>query len=291
MKPIVEYIEPPYYCPACRSVLITEGDYLLCRGEECPAQVVGAISRWCEKIGVDGLGPAVVEALVDHAGVVDIADLYTMDPKKIETVPLAAGHKIGKNAYSIVQDLKDKSEIPLHIFVGSLGIPHCARTVCKMIVDAGLDDLTKMMNATVADLEKIPGLGSIKAVSFVGGFAAKYDLMEKLLASGVRIKAKSVGVLTGKSVCMTGFRSPELEKAIEDAGGTIKSSVGAGLTYLVCKDPKSGSVKLKKAESLGVTLMDVDGMWTLIKSGQVKTISLPKKTKVEEDVSIFDLFG
>jgi hypothetical protein len=72
--------------------------------------------------------------------------------------------------------------------------------------------------------------------------------------------------------------------------------VGSGLTYLVCKDPGAGSAKLTKAVSLGVTLLDVDGMWALIKSGQVKTVSVPQKAAVaasptEDDVDIFDLFG
>lgn len=293
---MIQYIQPPDSCPVCSTLLVMEGDYLVCRGDECPAQVTGAISRWCEKIGVDGLGPAIVEALVEHAGVADPADLYTMNPKVIESVPLAAGHKIGKNAHTIVKELKDKAEIPLHIFVGSLGIPLCARSVCKMLVDAGLDTLDKMRAATVSELESIPGLGKTKAESFVSGIAARRGLMDRLIKNGVKIKAKAVGVLSGKSVCVTGFRSPELEKAVEAAGGTMKSSVGSGLTYLVCKDPGAGSAKLTKAASLGVTLLDVDGMWALIKSGQVKAVSVPQKATVavpvvEEEDNLFDLFG
>jgi DNA ligase (NAD+) len=255
---------PPSCCPECGTTLKMDGEYLVCRGEDCPAQVLGGISRWVNKIGVLGLGDSILEALIEHAGVQDPADLYTLDPAKIENVVTASGSRLGRTAYNVVEELKLKSEVPLHIFVGSLGIPLCARSVCKSIVDAGFDSLEKMEAATVTDIAAIPGLGATKADEFVRGFAARRTLMDRLQDNGVKVKAKSVGVMTGKSVCFTGVRSPEMEKAIEDAGGTIKGSVGAGLTYLVQKDAASQSGKSQKAAALGVQIVDLDGMWAIL---------------------------
>jgi DNA ligase (NAD+) len=193
--------------------------------------------------------------------------------------------------------------LPLHVFIGSLGIPLCARSVAKMIVDAGFDSLDKMRAATVSDIEKIDKLGSTKAAAFVSGLKAKGPLIDKLLINGVRLKAKSVGAMTGKSVCMTGFRSPEMELAVEDAGGTIKGSVGKGLTYLVCADPGSGSGKLTKAASLGVTVIGIEDMWALLggKPGNATTASVPFAPKtvapkpapkvVDTSGDILDVFG
>jgi DNA ligase (NAD+) len=154
--------------------------------------------------------------------------------------------------------------MPLHTFVGSLGIPLCARSVCKTIVDAGFDDLDKMQKATMSQIAGIPGMGAGKADEFVKGLAARRTLIDKLLDNGVTIKAKAVGVMTGKSVCFTGVRSPEMEKAIEDAGGTVKGSVGKGLTYLVQKDKTSQSGKTKDAVKHGVQIVDIDEMWTIL---------------------------
>jgi DNA ligase (NAD+) len=255
----------PDECPACSTNLIMQGEYLLCRGEDCPAQVLGGISRWVKKVGVLGIGDSIIEALIEHAGVTDPADLYTLDPAKIESIPTGSdGSRLGRTAHIIVAELKAKAEVPLHTFVGSLGIPLCARSVCKTIVDAGFDDLDKMQAATMAHIAAIPGMGTTKAEEFVKGLATRRTLMDKLQDNGVTIKAKAVGSMTGKSVCFTGVRSPEMEKAIEDAGGTVKGSVGKGLTYLVQNDKTSQSGKTKDAVKHGVQIVDLAEMWVVL---------------------------
>lgn len=259
---------PPDNCPECGTNLIMNGEYLVCYGEDCPAQVLGGISRWCKKIGLLGIGDSIIEALIEHAGVTDAADLYTLDPKKIEGIPTGSdGSRMGRTAYIIVDELKAKSEVPLPIFVGSLGIPLCARSMCQVIVDAGYDSLEAMENATEAEIAAIPGMGATKAAEFVKGFRLRRTLMDKLLDNGVTLKAKAVGVLSGKWVCMTGFRSPEMSAAIEAAGGLCKDSVGKGLTYLVQKDASSQSTKSQKALSLGVEVIGIDDMWAILGRG------------------------
>lgn len=257
------YFTLPTLCPACASTLVREGEYLVCRGEDCPAQVVGGISRWVKKTGVLGIGDAVIEALVDAGKVTDAADLYTMDPNDIASV-IVGGSRLGSSAHSIVAELRAKAEMPLHVLVGSTGIPMCSRSVCKTIVEAGVDTLDRMRCATKADIERIPGLGPTKADAFVDGLRARAGLIDRLLANGVRVKGKVVGWLTGKSVCMTGFRDAAMEQAFEAAGGTVKSSVGRGLTYLVAKDPNGASGKLDKARGLGVIVLSQREMWDII---------------------------
>lgn len=296
-------LKAPDECPACKTLLIMQGEYLLCRGEDCPAQVLGGISRWVKKIGVLGLGDSIIEALIEHAGVTDPADLYTLDPNKIEGIPTGTdGSRLGRTAHIIVDELKSKAELPLHVLIGSLGIPLCARSVCKTIVDAGFDDLDKIESATLTQIANIPGIGSAKAAEFINGVSARRTLIDKLLDNGVTIKAKSVGVMTGKSVCFTGVRSPEMEKAIEDAGGTVKGSVGSGLTYLVQKDASSMSGKSQKAAALGVQIVDLDGMWAILGRPQggtqpVQTTAARTQRKAQPvakppaPASVMSLFG
>jgi NAD-dependent DNA ligase len=57
-----------------------------------------------------------------------------------------------------------------------------------------------------------------------------------------------------------------MEQAFEAAGGTVKSSVGKGLTYLVAKDPNGASGKLDKARGLGVIVLSPQDMWARIKA-------------------------
>lgn len=257
------YFTIPTQCPECASDLIREGEYILCRGGDCPAQVVGSISRWVKKVGVLGIGDAVIEALVDAGKVSDAADLYTMDPNDIESV-LVGGSRLGQSAHTIVAELRAKAEVPLHVLVGSTGIPMCSRSICKTIVEAGFDTLDRMRSATKADIGRIPGLGPAKADAFVDGLRARAGLIDRLLSNGVRVKGKSVGPMTGKSLCMTGFRDPAMEAAFEAAGGTVKSSVGKGLTYLAAKDPNGASGKLDKARGFGTVVLSQQEMWDII---------------------------
>ncbi len=65
------------------------------------------------------------------------------------------------------------------------------------------------------------------------------------------------GDLKGIVVVFTGVRDKELEKVIQSKAGIIGSSVNKDTTHLVCKDPSSGSSKMKKAADLGVKIIDL----------------------------------
>lgn len=253
----------PDRCPECGTPLVRDGEYIVCRGEDCPAQVVGMISRWVKKINVLGLGDAVISALVDAGKINDPADLYTMQAADIESV-MVGGSRLGQTAYTIVQELHSKKDIPLYMIVGSLGIPLCSRSVCRTIEEAGFDSLSKMRLASVASISKIPKMGDTKALSFLTGLKARNSLIDKLLSNGIRIKVAAVGSLTGVSVCFTGVRDPSLEVAIEAAGGAVKGSVGKGLTYLVAKDPTASSGKLDKARQQGTAVVSLAEMRKLV---------------------------
>lgn len=257
------YFTLPTHCPECSTALAREGEYLVCRGEDCPAQVVGGISRWVKKVGVLGIGDAVIEALVDAGKIADAADLYTMNPNDIESV-IVGGSRLGSSAHTLVAELKSKVDMPLHVLVGSTGIPMCSRSVCKLIVEAGYDTLDKMKAARPTQIADISGMGSVKAQAFFAGLRTRLPLIERLLANGVRVKVQGVGPMTGLSVCMTGFRDAAMEQAIEAQGGTVKSSVGKGLTYLVAKDPNGASGKLDKARAMGTVVMSPADMWHFI---------------------------
>ena len=250
-----QFLTPPKECPECGTVLVRDGEYIVCRGEECPAQVIGSIRRWVKKIGVLGIGDAVVEALVEAGKINDPADLYTMTD--ISGV-MVGGARLGSSAATIMEELNSKRELPLYVLVGSLGIPLCSRSVCRVIEEAGFDTLEKMRSATAAQIAAIPGMGLIKAQSFVSGLAARKCLIKRLLKNGITVKVQAQGSLTGQSFCFTGIRDPALEAAIEAAGGSVKSSVGKGLTFLVAKDPNASSGKLDKARQQGTRVISLD---------------------------------
>lgn len=257
-------LSPPLCCPACQTALTRDGEYLVCEGDNCPAQVVGAISRWVKKVGILGLGDATIAALVDAGLLYDPSDLYLLKNNlQLREVPVN-GSRLGSSADAIVAEIEAKAVMPLSTLVGSIGIPLCSRSVCQTLVDHGFDTLDKMRQARLADIAAVPGMGETKAQAFVTGIRAKAQLIALLLGNGVRIKAKPVGSMTGLSVCFTGFRDTQLEQAFEQAGGSVKASVVKGLTYLVAKDAHGTSTKLTKARSMGVVVMTPDEFRALL---------------------------
>jgi DNA ligase (NAD+) len=254
----------PNECPECQTSLVFEGEYLVCPNTlSCPAQVSGGIKRWIKKVGILDWGDAIIEALCEDGMVNDPADLYKLTYDQLSALELS-GRVVGTAAERMLTNLHDKKELPLNVFVGSLGIPLVARSMCKIIVDAGYDTIDKMAAATENEISSIHGVGGTKAQSFVEGFRFRSGLISKLMMQGITIKQPSNGALTGMTVCMTGFRDAVMQEAIESAGGTIKSGVVKNLTYLVSKDPNSTSGKAKKARAQGTTVIGQDDMWEIL---------------------------
>jgi DNA ligase (NAD+) len=251
----------PTVCPECSHDAAMVGEYLVCpNADGCPAHTAGSVKRWVKKVGILGWGDTTIDGLCDQDVIADIADLYTLDPTAVSQVEID-GRRIGGNAPAFLKDLHAKSELPLHVIVGSLGIPLMGRSMCKRIVDAGYDSLNAMASATVTELAAIPDMGQSKAEAFHKGFQDRIPLIKKLLANGVTVKAKATGSLNGVSVCMTGFRDAAMADAIEDQGGAVKSGVSKTLTILVCKDPSTTSGKAQKARGYGVEVIGQDAMW------------------------------
>jgi len=253
----------PTVCPDCAAAVERNGAYLICpNGKSCPAQISGAIKRWIAKIGVLHFGTSLIDMLCE-TGIIDrISDIYTLDPAVVARMDIG-GRKVGGTADKAFRNLHAKTTLPLHVFIGSLGIPLVGRSTAKTLVDAGLDSLNKMSKVKVSTVAAIPGMGQTRAESFVDGF---WDLLDRGVIAGllahITIAAKATGVLDGVSVCFTNVRDNTCETAIEAAGGTVKSSVGKGLTILVAKDPKGTSGKLAKARQYGTEIIDIEEMWT-----------------------------
>ena len=257
-------LSAPTTCPSCGQSLTMDGEYLVCNDNaDCPAQTEGSIKRWITKIGVKDFGAALIQALCDSERVKEPADLYTLTPDEVAAVELS-GKIVGlKNARTALTNLSTRRTLPLHTVIGSLGIPLWGRSSVKTLVDAGYDTLEKLRALPANQLSGVAGIGDTKAESFVTGLAALKEPLDRLLVY-ITIAPPATGTLRGSSVCFTGFRDGELERKIEEAGGTMKSGIVKGLNYLVAKDPDSGSAKLTKARSDGVKVIGIEEMRALI---------------------------
>lgn len=247
-------VKSPINCSDCNNKLITEGEYLLCNNSNCPSQTLGKIVNWIGGINVLEWGEQLLTKLIAGGKVNTIADLYKLSINDLKSID-RMGDKSAKNCY---ESLWSVTELPIEILLGSLSIPMVGSSVVKMVTGAGYDTLEKIRKLSVIQLQEVNGLGPAKAESFYNGLIANKGLIDELLSLGIKIKEKTVGKLSGKSICITGslsMKRAEFEKLIESNGGVVKSSVTKTTSYLVT-NAASDSSKAVNAKKLGVKVLN-----------------------------------
>ena len=163
-------------------------------------------------------------------------------------------------ARKLLDPLFARKEIPLATFIAALGIETVSKETGKLLVEAGFDSIAAIHEATALQLADIPGLGAIKAEKIKKGIEGRLDEIERLRDVGVIPTIPSEGgPLTGMSFCFSGSHSRPrkvLQNLVESNGGSVRSGVTKGLTYLVLADPTSTSSKAEKARKLGTEVVD-----------------------------------
>lgn len=248
----------PICCPACGAPTARDGEYVVCTDAAgCPAQTVGRIKQWIKELNILEWGETLIQKLVDEKLVITVADLY-----RLQKDQLAGLERMGeRSAENVLKTLWASTPMALENFLGALSIPLCATSIIRLVIDAGYDSLEKIQGATVDQLQAIAGLGPKRAEAIYKGLRTSQEVIDQLLAAGVSITTRAVGTLTGKSVCFTGKsarKRGELEQLATQAGGTVKNSVGKGLTFLVMADANSASTKAQAARKNGTTCISED---------------------------------
>jgi DNA ligase (NAD+) len=250
-------IEVPWRC-SCGATLVDEGTRLYCPNPDCPKKLRHRVEKWLQVLDVKDFGGVIVGKLLDSGRVKSIPDLYTLTPGE-----LSGYERMGDTlAAKILRNLAARRELSLPEFIAGFDIEGIGELIAEKAVAAGFDSLEKLRAAPPEALAAVFGLGDITAATILEGLKTLGPEMDALLASGaVQIKGRaSGGALSGKSFCFTGelssMKRAEAEAAVKALGGTAKSSVTKGLSYLVTNDPGSGSDKNRKAETYGVSVID-----------------------------------
>lgn len=258
-------IKAPMECPACGGQVKMDGENLMCLNvEKCPAQLKGRLLNWINELNLLEWGITLVDKLVETGKATTVADLYTLTVDNLASID-RMGKKSAQKCYDI---LHSNNEVSLEVFLGGLSIPMIGQSTIKAIMSTGCDSLEKFAQLTAAEFEKVPGVGPTKAESLAKGLKNNQQLISELLANGVKIKEKIMGNLSEKSFVFTGKmmnKRAELEEMVVNAGGTTKSSVTKGVTYLVIADPESTSSKAVKARELGTKLISEEDFLEMVK--------------------------
>jgi len=175
-------------------------------------------------------------------------------------------------ATNAINAILSKNEIPLAMFLDSLGIDGLGTSTSKDVAKKfktllAVTELPNQPGAAV-ELTSIEGVGITTANKIVEGLRAMGSMVDKISKIIDIADVQDVtGNLVGKSFCLTGAMSKprkDIEKAIEAAGGEVRSSVGKGLTYLVQADASSTSTKSEKAKKLGTLVIGEAELWSMM---------------------------
>ena len=264
--------EIPKQCPACGTPVVREeGEAITrCPNPTCPAKTVSRLRHFASRLAMDieGLGVETSTQLTETGLVKTPADLYRLTYEQLVGLDRFADLS-ARNLLAAIETSKTR---PLRHVIYALGIRMVGEATAVSLARR-FGSLEALMNASVEDLQSVRDVGPevARQIHDLLALPGQREMIGQLLAAGVRpdpeVAVATEGALAGKTVVLTGTLakySRESAKAeIERRGGRVSGSVSRK-TDLVVAGEDAGS-KLKKAQELGVRVVDEDGFRELLK--------------------------
>ena len=249
----------PAHCPICGSKATRKDGEVAyrCSNPHCAAvqreRIYHFVSRGA--FDIQGLGPKIVDVLLDQGLIRDAADIFNLKKEDIEILD-----RFGeKSAENLIRAIADRKNISLPRFIFGLGISHVGEETAIDLARR-FGSIQELLRASSADLEAIRDVGSVVASSIHDWFlrSRSREFLDKLKRSGVHpvaeARAKVSQALEGKTFVLTGALSSitrdEAKRRIRDRGGDISESVSSKTNYVVVGE-EPGS-KFERARELGV---------------------------------------
>jgi DNA ligase (NAD+) len=263
----------PRQCPVCGSAAEREegeADYRCTGGLYCPAQRKQALLHYAQRraLDIEGLGDKLVDQLVDGGKVNTLADLY-----HLQLDALAGMDRMAlKSAQNLLDALEKSKQTALPRFLFGLGIRHVGEATAKELA-RHFGQLDAIMAASEEALLQVPDIGPIVAHSIHTFFAQPHnrEVVQALRDAGVHwaegeALAPTEMPLAGLTVVLTGtlgsMGRDEAKDRLEALGAKVAGSVSKKTSYVVA-GAEAGS-KLEKAQTLGVPVLDDDGLHRLL---------------------------
>ncbi len=259
----------PVTCPVCGSKAVREEDEAVrrCINASCPAQVKERLTHFTSRgaMDIEGVGPALIDQLVEKGLVSDAADLYSLRKEQLRELEGFAD----RSSQNVLDAIGASRGRDFDRVLYALGIRHVGKTTATVLAES-MRSLDKIRSANKEELSRIEGIGEIvaEAIRDFMDNPKNQSLMDRLRKAGLRmeLEKRSSGPLAGKSFLFTGelgsMPRPEAEALVQSLGGKVASGVTKALDYLVVgKDPGS---KLAKARSLGKTILDENAFLEMV---------------------------
>jgi DNA ligase (NAD+) len=255
----------PEKCPVCDAPAArAEGEVAVrCTNPDCPARQRAAIIHFAGRgqMDVEGLGPALVDLLLEAKLIVDVGDIFHLKEKEAEVAGL---ERMGeKSAANLVAAIETSRSRGLARLLAALGIPGVGVRAAELLAES-FGSLDALMGAEAERIESVEEMGPVTAAAVVDFF--KDDrvrgIVEKLRAAKVVLEhtgevREARAEFAGKTFVVTGtlekYKRSEIQALIKRLGGRASGSVSKKTDYLVAGE-KAGS-KLEKARKLGVKVL------------------------------------
>ncbi|MBU5627226.1 NAD-dependent DNA ligase LigA [Oscillibacter sp. MSJ-2] len=251
----------PEACPVCGAPVFRDidGAAIRCTGAECPAQLLQNLTHFASRdaMDIDGLGPAVLQQMIEAKIVSNAADLYDLKAPEIAQLD-RMGVKSADNAVAAIEKSKGND---LSRLLYALGIRQVGVKAAK-VLSSHFRSYDALAQATLEELTEIEDIGAVTArfiLDWVRSPQSK-DLIDRLKKAGVNMESVNQMVddrFSGMTFVLTGalskFTRDEAAALIEERGGKSAGSVSKKTTYVVAGE--SAGSKLKKARDLGVPVL------------------------------------
>jgi len=265
----------PTQCPVCQSAVERADGDVVARcvgGLQCAAQQREGIKHFASRraMDIDGLGDKLVEQLADEGLIETYADLFTLEVDALAELPRLAK----KSAQNLVDSINTAKATSLGRFLFALGIREVGENTGRQLA-SHLKSLDAVMKASVDDLQAVDDVGPVAAASIADFFNSDTNvtIIERMMVAGVHFEDPTPGsdieheqTLDGKTYVLTGtldgMTRDEAKELLQQLGAKVSGSVSKKTTALIAGE-KAGS-KLTKAESLGVPVLDDDGLKELL---------------------------
>jgi len=260
----------PQQCPVCGAPVVRDEDgaHVRCTGAECPAQLLRNLTHFASRdaMDIEGLGPAVVEGLVQAGLVRTAADLYSLKQEDVAQLE-RMGQKSAENLLSAIERSKGND---LSKLLFAFGIRQVGQKAAKVLA-ARFGSLEALAQAGVEELTAIDDIGPITAQYLTQWFASPQSrhLMQSLTQAGVNTLSTAAPVgdrLEGLTFVLTG----ELSHHSRKEAGTMLEALGAKVSGSVSKKTscviagEAAGSKLRKANELGIPVLDEEQFLQLV---------------------------
>ena len=261
----------PAACPVCGAAVEKDEDgaFLRCTGAACPAQLSRNIAHFVSRdaMDIDGLGGAIVEALIEKGLIKDPADIYFLELDQIRSL-WKSGTTAAKKLLAAI-DASKQQDVSRLIY--ALGIRQVGAKTGKVLA-SHFGSLDALMAATREELTQVSDVGVVTADNIFSWFRQpqSVEIIEKMRRAGVNFESKRViedQRFAGKTFVLTGalskFTRDEATEKIELFGGKAAGSVSKKTSFVVVGE-NAGS-KERKARELGIPILSEDDFLEMIK--------------------------